>query len=177
MSLREALITKKFWAQELVEQGTLYMEYPAVEKKQKVGSPRWIDGLAVCGDSSRIDETGVAQCLDDQDIVIIQTKATRLNPYVFGQALLSQDLIRMRWCPRSIWSVLLCTEDDPELRTVTNEFPDVEIHIRRGERDSFGLTRLPADEVRRAGEQSRRFPGTRSSDQALCYRGRSCSGP
>jgi hypothetical protein len=55
----------------------------------------------------------------------------------------------MRWCPRSIRSVLLCTEDDPELRTVTNEFPDVEIHIRRGERDSFGLTRLPADEVRR----------------------------
>jgi hypothetical protein len=30
--------------------------------------------------------------LDGQDVIVIQTKATPLNPYVFGQALLSMDL-------------------------------------------------------------------------------------
>ena len=63
---------------------------------------------------------------------------------MFGQALLSMDLIRMRWAPRSLRSVLICTADDPYLRSVIGAFPDIEVHVARSERRaSFGLTRLP----------------------------------
>jgi hypothetical protein len=81
--------------------------------------------------------------LDGRDVIVIQTKATRLNPYVFGQALLSMDLIRMRWAPRSLRSVLICVADDPDLRPVVGAFPNVEVHILLSERrTSFRLERL-----------------------------------
>jgi hypothetical protein len=147
MSLRESPITQEFWEDELGGRGTLYEEFRAVEQRGGQ-SRRDLDGVVVLGDPSGIRTRG-RRCLDGEDIVIIQTKATPLNPHVFGQALLSQDLIQMRWSPNSIRSVLLCTADDPDLRAVTNTFSDVEIHIRRGRRGSFGLRRLPADEVRR----------------------------
>ena len=148
MSLRETPITRGFWEDELGGQGTLYEEFRAVEEQRGVQSWRDLDGVVVLGDPPAISTRG-RHCLDGEDIVIIQTKATPLNPHLFGQALLSQDLIRMRWSPNSVRSVLLCTADDPELRTVTDEFPSVEIHIRQGPTGSFRLRRLPADEVRR----------------------------
>jgi hypothetical protein len=61
--------------------------------------------------------------LDGKDVIVIQTKATRLKPYVFGQALLSMDLIRQRWVPRSLRSVLICAADDAELRPIAGRSP------------------------------------------------------
>ena len=64
----------------------------------------------------------------------------------------------MRWSPNST-VLLLCTAHDPELRTVTNEFPSVEIRVKQGETGSFRLSRLPTDEVygaRAAGAPSLR---------------------
>ena len=151
MSLRESPITREFWQNELGGQGVLYEEFRAVEKQPGVRSRRDLDGVVVVGDPPEIRTRG-GRCLDGQDIVIIQTKAAPLNPHVFGQALLSQDLIQMRWSPSSVRSVLLCSADNPDLRAVTNEFPGMEIHIRRGRRGSFGLRRLSADEVRRRWE-------------------------
>ena len=76
-------------------------------------------------------------------MIVIQTKATRLNPYVYGQALLSMDLIRMRWAPRSLRSVLICVADDPDLHPVLGAFPDVEVQVLPSERrTSFRLERL-----------------------------------
>jgi hypothetical protein len=37
-----------------------------------------------------------AASMDGKDVVVIQTKCTPLSPYVFGQALLSMDLILSR---------------------------------------------------------------------------------
>jgi hypothetical protein len=147
MKSRESVITEEFWKNELGAQGTLYKEFPAVKREQGVQSPRWLDGVVVSGDPSDVKKH-VGRSLDGQDIVIIQAKATPLNAHVFGQALLSQDLIQMRWSPKSIRSVLLCTADDPDLRPITNEFPGVEIHIRQGMTGSFTLSRLPITEVR-----------------------------
>jgi hypothetical protein len=147
MSLLESPITQEFWEKELGGQGTLYEEFRAVGEQRGVQSHRDLDGVVVLGDPPGIRPRG-RRCLDGEDIVIIQTKAKRLNPHLFGQALLSQDLIQMRWSPNSVRSVLLCTADDPELRVVTDEFPSVEIHIRRGATGSFTLPRLPTDQVR-----------------------------
>ena len=61
-----------------------------------------VDGVVVLGEAHRIATPGerAGVYLDGRDVIVIQTKATRLNPYVFGQALLGVDLIRMRWAPR-----------------------------------------------------------------------------
>jgi hypothetical protein len=147
MSLLESPITLEFWQKELGGRGTLYEEFRAVDEQRGVQSHRDLDGVVVLGDPPGIRTRG-RRCLDGEDIVIIQTKAKRLGPHLFGQALLSQDLIQMRWSPNSVQSVLLCTADDPELRTVTDQFSSVEIYIRRGATGSFTLPRLPADQVK-----------------------------
>jgi hypothetical protein len=53
------------------------------------------------------------------------------------------DLIRMRWAPRSLRSVLICAADDLELRPIVEGFSGLEICIERApEMQSFGLQRL-----------------------------------
>jgi hypothetical protein len=147
MSLLESPITQEFWEKKLGGQGTLYENFPAVRRQPGVQEARHLDGVVVLGDPPGIRTRG-GRCLDGEDIVIIQTKAKRLGPHLFGQALLSQDLIQMRWSPNRVRSVLLCTEDDPELRAVTDKFPSVKIHIMRGATGPFTRTRLPADQVK-----------------------------
>ena len=63
-----------------------------------VRTNRDVEGVVVRGPAPRIatkrERDSVS--LDGQDVIVIQTKASRLNPYVFGQALLSMDLIKQR---------------------------------------------------------------------------------
>jgi hypothetical protein len=144
VSKHETPLTRAYWKG--LDDGTLYEEFRVVDAAAGVRSRRDVDGVVILGQAHRIasqsERVGVS--LDDKDVVVIQTKATPLNPYVFGQALLSMDVIRMRWAPRSLRSVLICTADDPYLRPVIDAFPDVEVHVARSERRvSFGLTRLP----------------------------------
>src|SRR5216684_3645484 len=101
MSRRESPITRAFWEQELSKKGTLYEEFRAVQEVRRVQSWRALDGMIVLGDPDGVVVPGGQRCLDNEDVVVIQTKATPLNPYVFGQALLSKDLICQRWAPRS----------------------------------------------------------------------------
>lgn len=122
-----------------------------------VQSRRDVDGIVVLGEPHRIASPNerTAVSLDGRDVIVIQTKATRLNPYVFGQALLSMDLIRMRWAPRSLRSVLLCAADDPELRAVISAFPDVEVRVIRTERfTSFRLGRIPGAAAQLASQRA-----------------------
>lgn len=151
MSRRESPITRAFWEEVLGKEGTLYEEFRAVEEERGIQSRRELDGVVVLGDPPRVVPRG-RRCLDGEDIVVIQTKATPLNPYVFGQVLLSKDLIRMRWSPKSIRSILICTADDPELRPVTDEFPEVEVFVRPGPVGSFRLPRLPDERIRQLAQ-------------------------
>ncbi|HLQ33776.1 MAG TPA: hypothetical protein VK457_13910 [Chloroflexota bacterium] len=143
--------------------GTLYEEFPIVKAQRGVQAARVIDGLVVLGTPPRRVPRGkpgrnerAAANLDGEDVLVIQTKGTRLNPYVFGQALLSMELIQRRWSPRSLriqrrWSprslrsVLICVKDDPELRPITGRYPDLEVRLERPVRreQSFHLARLP----------------------------------
>ena len=149
MSVHETPLTLAYWT--ALGVGTLYEEFPVVKAQRGVQAARVIDGLVVlgtpprrvpCGKPGR-DERAAAN-LDGEDVVVIQTKGTRLNPYVFGQALLSMELIRQRWSPRSLRSVLICVKDDPELRPITARYPDLEVRLERPVRrqQSFHLRRL-----------------------------------
>jgi hypothetical protein len=150
VSAHETPLTLAHW--EAMGEGTLYEEFPVVKAQRGVQTRRVVDGLVVLGTPSHrvpLGEAGsserAAANLDGKDVVVIQTKATRLNPYVFGQALLSMDLIRQRWSPRSLRSVLICVKDDPELKPIAAQYPDLEVRIERPvfSEQSFGLRRLP----------------------------------
>jgi hypothetical protein len=144
MSKHETPLTRAYWND--LGDGTLYEEFRVVDAMAGVRSRRDVDGVVILGEAHRIASPGerAGVSLDDRDVIVIQTKATRLNPYVFGQALLSMDLIRMRWAPCSLRSVLICADDDPDLRPVIGAFPDVEVRVAHSERlTSFRLERLP----------------------------------
>lgn len=142
MSKHETHLTRAYW--ERLGEGTLYEEFGVVQVG-KGSQVRRVDGVVVLGTLPRIaapKERRTAS-LDGKDVIVIQTKATRLNPYVFGQALLSKELISMRWAPRSVRSVLICGADDPELRPIIESFDGVAVHIAPVDHlQSFRLSRV-----------------------------------
>jgi hypothetical protein len=125
--------TVAFW--KLLGEGTLYEEFRIVNARLGVQSGRAVDGLVVLGEPPRMAARRERRFLDGEDVVVIQTEATCLNPAVFGQALLSPELIRLRWAPHSVRSVLLCTADDPGLRPYVDAFPQVETRVVEPRRD------------------------------------------
>jgi hypothetical protein len=138
----ETPLTRRYW--ERLGEGTLYEEFGIVRAEAGIRARR-VDGVVVLGTPPRIASRDECRCLslDGEDVIVIQTKATPLNPYVFGQALLSMDLITMRWAPRSMRSVLICAADDPELRPIVEGFPSLEICIEpASQMQSFRLQRL-----------------------------------
>lgn len=64
-------------------------------------------------------------------MIVFQTKASRLNPDLFGQVLLSMDLIRQRWSLRSSRSVLNCVRDHAELGPIVGRHPGLEVRTAR----------------------------------------------
>ena len=52
--------------------------------------------------------------IENRDIVVIQTKASRLGMYLLGQALFSRHLM-MPFRPRSVDTVAICTKGDAVL--------------------------------------------------------------
>jgi hypothetical protein len=138
----EVRLTRAYW--ERLGEGTLHEDFGLVRAEPGIRARR-VDGVVVLGTPPRIASSDERrhQSLDGQDVIVIQTKATLLNPYVFGQALLSMDLITMRWAPRSLRSVLICAADDPELHPLVEAFPQLEISIEPAAKmQRFGLPRL-----------------------------------
>jgi hypothetical protein len=123
----------------------LYEELGVVRPLPGIQSQRLLDGVIDLGGTTRIAARGERPSLDGADLVVIQTKATRLNPWLFGQALLSAELVRFRWKPGSVRSVLLCVADDPDLDPVLRQFPDVERIVVPGPVRSMTLPRRAQD--------------------------------
>ena len=142
MSLLETRQTREYW--DALGVGTLYEELPVVDAIHGRQSRRPVDGIVVLGGPHILAESHHGVSLDDENVVVIQTKATLLNPYVFGQGLFSADLVRLRWRPRSVRSVVICAENDPDLRPVIDTYADLAVvTIEPDRRASFNLTREP----------------------------------
>lgn len=112
MSKHETPLTVRYW--ESIG-GSLIEEFPAVRRGPN-NAQRLIDGVIVLdGKRRRIshDETTI----QDQDIVVIQTKASRLGMYLMGQALFSAEMMKS-FNPRSIRTVAICNQDDVILRPI-----------------------------------------------------------
>jgi hypothetical protein len=70
--------------------------------------------------------------LDGEDVIVVQAKANRLGMYLMGQAVFSAELIRRRFKPASVRSVLLCGKDDAVLRSLLDAYPEVEVVVMPG---------------------------------------------
>ena len=147
MSKLETPLTRGYW--ETLGEGTLYEELHIVTQAPGIAK-RAVDGVVVLGRARRLVPGGKehraereALSLNGADVIVIQSKATRLNPALFGQALISMDLIRRRWRPQSLRSVMICVDDDPELRPIA-EHSGIEVRVDLSQRPkSYTVTRLP----------------------------------
>lgn len=116
-------MTRWYWRQ---IGGTLIEEFPAVCRTPSCGQ-RLIDGVIVIGGEHQIlrhDEVD----LMDQDIISVQTKASRLGMNVMGQALFSLHLLE-RFNPRSIKSVALCSRTDSVLAPIFEQYPNMKVVV------------------------------------------------
>jgi len=100
--------------------GTLIFEFLAVPGSPGVGR-RLLDGLIVFDGQNRIAKSRDVS-LDGHDVIVVQTKATRLGMGLLGQALFSRLLIEERFSARSVRTVALCAADDLMLRPLADRF-------------------------------------------------------
>ena len=120
MSKNETPLTRRYWQS---VGGTLVEEFPAV-RKSPTNAQRLIDGVIVLDGNNRIASFNEVS-LEGKDVIILQTKASRLGMNLMGQAFFSRELIRP-FNPKSIKTVAICTEDDTEMRTLCGQF---DIHV------------------------------------------------
>ena len=123
MSKRETPLTRRYW--ESVG-GTLIEEFAAVPRGSDHG-PRTIDAVNILEAPTRIAKKTEVD-IEGKDIIVVQTKATRLGMYLMGQAVFSKELMK-QYKPRSIRSVAICTKGDSIMEQLLQPFDDVEVVV------------------------------------------------
>jgi hypothetical protein len=117
MSRRETPMTVWYWNQ---IGGILIEEFPIVPKNATQGN-RLLDAIIILGEQpERMPERTIMN-LDDKDIIIIQTKNSRLGMSLMGQTFFSLQLVKRRYKPRSILSVALCARTDSLLQAMLED--------------------------------------------------------
>lgn len=123
MSKHETPMTRWYWQQ---VGGTLVEEFVVVERSATCGQ-RLLDGVIIQdGEFKMARQSEVS--VEGQDVIVIQTKASRLGMYLMGQTLFSAQLIR-QFNPRSVKSVALCSQDDAVLRPLLEQYPGMQVVI------------------------------------------------
>jgi hypothetical protein len=123
MSKHETPMPRWYWQQ---VGGTLIEEFVAVEGTSQCGR-RVLDGLVGLDGEFRIAPQSEV-FLVGKDVIVIQTKASRLGMYLMGQAFFSAQLIQ-RFHPRSVVSVALCSQDDAVLRPLFEQYPSMKVVV------------------------------------------------
>jgi len=130
MSKLETPMTLRYWER---VGGTLIEEFPAVRRAPGVG-PRWIDGIILPNGDKRVVRPGDVP-IEGENVIVVQTKASRLGMNVMGQALFSRHLMEDRGAI-PIKSVVVCTEDDEVLRPLAEKY-GLEVEIDSGSATPF----------------------------------------
>ena len=106
MSKHESWRTRKYWSS---TGGLLIEEFLAV-RTTKANGRRSIDGVIVLNEETRIHDSNVYN-IEGKDVIVIQTKRSRIGMYLLGQAYFSKFLIE-QLKPRSIKIVAICSKYD-----------------------------------------------------------------
>jgi hypothetical protein len=116
VSKRETPLTLAYWK---TVGGTLCLEYPINHGFSDSGR-RLLDGV-ILTDLPSEQKHHREVTVDGHDVVIVQTKDSRLGMYLLGQALFSREAIKAVASPRSIRTIALCTRDDLFMRTLAKQ--------------------------------------------------------
>ena len=106
MSKHETWRTRIYWNR---VGGLLIEEFLAVQGTSNQGR-RTIDGVLVLNEDTAIHNGNIFD-IRGKDIIIIQTKSSRLGMYLLGQAYFSRFLIE-KFQPKSIKTVAICSKND-----------------------------------------------------------------
>ena len=116
MSRLETPLTRRYWRE---IGGTLIEEFPSVRSGPNQGR-RLLDGVVLL-DSPHLIANHREVEIENRDIVVIQTKASRLGMYLLGQALFSRHLMLL-FRPSSVDTVAICTRGDAVLEPLAAEY-------------------------------------------------------
>ena len=119
MSKLETPFTRRYWRYWREIGGTLIEEFPSVRSGPNQGK-RLLDGVVLL-DSPHLIANHREVEIENRDIVVIQTKASRLGMYLLGQALFSRHLM-MPFRPSSVDTVAICTKGDAVLEPLAAEY-------------------------------------------------------
>jgi hypothetical protein len=121
-------MTRRYWAS---VGGTLIEEFLLVRRRPDVGQ-RLADGLIILGGENRLARSAEVD-ISGKDVIVVQTKDSRLGMYLLGQALFSRMLLDQLFDARSVRSVALCSSDDEVLRPLA-ESVGIEVVVARDDR-------------------------------------------
>lgn len=122
MSKHETPLTRRYWKE---VGGTLIEEFCAVGRTPKQGQ-RLLDGLIILDGPTEISKVRNVD-ITDKDVIVVQTKASRLGMYLLGQALFSRHLIQ-ELGPRNVKTVAVCTKGDAALEPLAKKY-DVKVVV------------------------------------------------
>lgn len=127
MSKLETPLTRKYWK---MMGGTLIEEFPVV-KRTKTAEARWIDGVIILGGERRIAKRTETNLVKGKNVIVVQTKAHRLDMYLLGQAIISGELMKkFNPKPKSVMSVALCIANDSALNAILKKFKNVKVVVQ-----------------------------------------------
>jgi hypothetical protein len=117
MSKHETAMTRAAWRH---LGGALFEEYPLVQSSDDRGGRR-VDGLIILGEPVRRLSAETPPEISGKDVVLLQSKASRLGMSVLGQALFSRELA-MLLGPRSVRSVAVVLSNDSLLAPLAAKY-------------------------------------------------------
>lgn len=101
--------------------GLLIEEFQVGPRKKNSSKGKWvIDAIIVRGEENRI-QTGGTYDLAGKDIIVIQIEREHRGMQFLGEAFSSREAI-IRYQPRSIKTVAICSRHDEELYRLCEEF-------------------------------------------------------
>ena len=124
MSKHETPMLLEYWKQ---TGGVLIEEFHAV-KRTSTNSQRYIDGIIILGEETRIGNHDDIELINGREIIVVQVKANRLGMYLMGQTLFSLRLME-KFNPSKITSVALCSDDDSIMRPLLEKLEGCKVVI------------------------------------------------
>ena len=125
MSKRESPITLAYWQQ---VGGLLIEEFRLVTRGRDC-SGRWVDALILPDRETRRGARSERVDITGERVILVQTKARRLNMYLMGQTVFSAEIVRWLFRPASVESIALCTADDAVLRPLLEAHPGCRVVV------------------------------------------------
>ncbi|WP_293004617.1 hypothetical protein [Nitrosomonas sp.] len=125
MSRRETPMTVWYWEQ---IGGILIEEFLVIPKRDGQGR-RLIDAVIIRGQENARMPVSSRVSLEGKDVVVVQTKNSRLGMYLMGQTLFSAQLVRQHFNPRSVLSVALCSQTDRILQPMLEAYEDCKVVV------------------------------------------------